>query len=332
MKTSTRIAILGVFALVALAASSPAEAVCGSVRSIGPPTLVINTPGGPFPPYATTATIDIKGAFWSFGGGNPAEGVGNDSGTLPRYYWLYYFNGPTTLDGRIGGSHWAAHPGIDGCIDADGSNPGAADPAQCMVILLSDDADNGQGYFAILSVGPDGGQNYNFATATGGGPINLAPIPKPNITGSTRNGALSVDVSVNVSLGSGPAAGQYLTCQQAALTGGARYTVYAQQTGDLNGAGAPTGADSRDLSAWSQVAGPIPVGTPTQINLPCGGVDTEFYLCSTVEFPTGNGTFYTVNTCSQNATRVECGPNIAEPPTRRPVRKDAQINDRGGRR
>jgi hypothetical protein len=325
MKTLIRIAAPAVLVLLAAGMFSPAEASCGNARGIGP-NLNIYTPGGPFPPYNHAVTPDLKGSFWSFnpapGGGDPALGLGNDNGSTDQYNWLYwpgypgYATGPFAahLGGVTGASHWNA-VGVDGCIDNDGAIAGTADPAQCMVVLLTDDNDTDNGFFALLSVGPDAGQDYNFATATGGGPINLAPIPKPNITGSVRNGANSVDLTVNVQLPPGPANGLYLTCQQAALSG-ARYRIYVQDTAPITDP--PGGEDSRDLSQWTPSGGPIPVGQPTNVTVTCGGVDREFFLCSTVEFPTGNGNFYEVNNCSRNSTQVECGPNMAQPPARRP--------------
>jgi hypothetical protein len=320
MKNLLRVAAVGLVALAAVAMLPSAEASCPNARTIGPNAVTITTPpgsfGGPYGPYSVSP--ELKGVFWSFGtapgGGNPSDGLGNDSGSTPQENWIYIggYGSPATLDGGLGYSHWNA-PGIDGCVDGDGTLP-TADAAQCTVILLSDDDDAGQGYFALASVGPDAGQNYNFLTATGGGGITLAPTPKPNITGSTRNGGLSVQLTLNVTPGAGPAAGYYLACQSAGLTSGSRYRIYTQST--PRDAGAPSGENSRDLSNWTldpSTAGGIPVGSPTNVTVTCGGTDLDFYLCSTLLIPTGNGSFYELANCSRDATKVECGPNLAEP-------------------
>lgn len=343
MKTLLRVAAPLALLLLAAAVVSPAQASCPLARSIGPFTTYIYTPGFPHPPNGGSTTPELKGSFWSFStlgpanGGNPATGVGNDSGTIPQYNWLYwpgYDDGTNSFaahlvgpgpDGNYDQSHWNA-AGVDGCIDNDTASPGG----RCMVALLTDDDDGGTGHFALLSVGPDAGQDYDFSAATGGGNIVLAPIPKTNITNSIRNGSLSVDLTINTQLPGGPANGLYLGCQAAALQG-ARYRVYVRDQADQSPA--PGGSNSRDLGNWTAASGPHPIGASTSLNVACNGVDREFYLCSTVEFPTGNGQFYEVGNCSRNSTRVECGPNIAEPqqPRRPSTPKPGRLGQRGGR-
>jgi hypothetical protein len=317
MKNVFRIAAAAAVLLLISAAMGTAQAACPLARSIGPDNLVITAGGGP-------TTYAMRGVFWSFasnpGGGNPADGLGNDSGTIDPTCWIYNYPafGPTHLDGGLGCSHWNA-PGVDGCIDTD--------PApRCNVILLSDQV-GGVGYFAIASVGPDAGQDYIYSTVAPAG-IDMAPVPKPNITGSVRNGTVSVDLNVTVPP---PAAGTYLGCQSAGLQSGSRYRIYTQ--GLPRGSNAPT---DRDLSNWSLVpttAAGIPVGQSTTVNVACGGADTDFYLCTTLLVPTGNGNSYELVNCSQNATRVECGTTLADPIQRRPARpKGETLPDRGGRR
>lgn len=319
MKNLLRMAAPVGLALLAVALMLPsAEASCPNARGINPSNLTLQTPGtftGPYGPYSISA--EFKTVFWSFGtnpGGLPGPG-GNDSGTIDPACLVYRapYGDLSHLDGGLGCSHWNA-AGVDGCVDADGTNGTAADPAQCTVLLFSDDDDAGIGYFALLSVGPDAGQNYDFSVATGGAGVTLAPVPKPNITGSVRSGGLSVQLTLNVSPGAGPANGYYLACQQPSLTTGSRYRIYTQST--PRDAGAPTGENSRDLSNWTlepSTAAGIPTGSPTSVTVTCGGTDLDFYLCSTLLLPAGNGSFYELANCSRDATKVECGPNLAEP-------------------
>lgn len=341
MKTLLRIAApVGLVLLAAAVMLPSAQAACPSARVIGPATVGFHTPGGPFAtgPYGPyTVTPDFKGVFWSFGtnpGGNPAVLAGADSGSIDQSCWIYpssYGYAARFDEGAC--SHWNA-TGVDGCIDTDGTNAAAADASQCMVALFTDDDDAGGGFFALASVAPDAGGNYNFATATGGGDITLAPTPKPNITGSVRNGALSVQLTVNVTPSAGPAGGYYLSCQQAALTGTSRYRIYTAST--PRDAGAPTGENSRDLSNWTlepSTAAGIPTGSPTNVTVTCGGTDLDFYLCSTLLLPTGNGSFYEIANCSRDATKVECGPNLAEPGRpARPRPNTGRLPAAGGRR
>jgi hypothetical protein len=345
MRNLIRIAAGAALVMGIIAIATPAEAACGLPRAISSLPSTIHTPGGPFNPPYNTSVNNLRGEFWSLasvpaGGGNPAQGPGNDSGANTghavvgeAYNWIYV--GGYGQDAFLGGgqSHWA-YAGTDGCIAFDGAvgtgTGGADDPGQCMVVLLTDDDGQGHGFFALLAVAPDAGFDYRFNTAAGNGPITLAPIPKPNITGSVRNGGNSVDLSVNVPA---PAAGLYLGCspaQNAALAG-ARYRVYSRNT-PPNAGNDP----DRDKDTWTPAGGPFPVGQPTTINAACGGVDRDFYLCATIEVPAGNGEFFQMDTCSNDSTRIECGPNLAQPrdPRRTPSQKDdrTQPLPRGGRR
>lgn len=162
-------------AMLGMAALQPAMAACGSPRtfsSIASATAYsyIYTPGYPFPNGRSTSD-NVEGLFWSFSGGDPALGVGNDSGLLdgaalaPDGYaaWLYpggtgAYLYPTAIYSYNGYSNWADGR-IDGCIDLDGSDGALVDPDQCMVVLLTDEV-GGVGYFALIAQSPTGTGNY----------------------------------------------------------------------------------------------------------------------------------------------------------------------------
>jgi hypothetical protein len=343
MKNLTRLGAVAIVALAIVALTLPANAVCPPpARTISSGGLSLYTPGFPFTPTASAACPDpgsspypcggpvsynLRGLFFSFGA------TGANSGALSgsAYFgeaaseWLnvgYFYNG-TTYPGYIGGgtANWT-NPGTVGCVDNDGTGPGF-DASQCLFILATDDDGRGNGFLSLLSVGPNANANYDYSTHD----LTLGAIPKPNITGSVRNGALSVDLTVVVPP---PVAGVDLRCQQAQLAN-ARYKIYSRDTPR----GVALADDSRDRSLWNLEGAPVPVGQPSSVNVACGGTDRDFYLCATLEFPHGNGTFFELDYCSENATRVECGPNVAMPvePRRpaRPSNSEVRTPARGGR-
>lgn len=344
MKNLTRLGAVAIVALAIVALTLPANAVCPPpARTLSSGGLSPYTPGFPFSPTASAAcpdgasspfpcggpmTYNIRGLFFSFGttGANSGALSGSAYFTGPAYEWLNpgYFAYGNTYGGFIGGgtANWT-NPGTVGCVDNDGTGPGA-DPAQCLFVLLTDDDGRGNGFMSLLSVGPNANQNYDYTTHD----LNLGAIPKPNITGSVRNGSLSVDLTVVVPP---PVAGTDVRCRSTEVVGGARYKIYSRDTAR----GVALADNSRDRSLWNLESAAVPVGQPSSVNVACGGQERDFYLCATLEFPHGNGTFFEIDYCSQNATRVECGPNVAEPvEQRRPARpsnNEVRTPARGGR-
>lgn len=356
MKNILRIAV-GAALLLGLAASmQPAEANCGAARAFTTLPNRFSTPGAPFGPNGYAVSPDFAGSFWSLaplpGGGNPANALGNDSGALtgptggfgtplppgPSSLWIYPgFGGAGAYIGQSTG-HWQT-PGSDGCIDNDGSTGGCspAETGQCMVALLTDDDQAGHGFFAVLAktANTAGGNglgvcDYDFSTLTSGD-FQLAAVPKPEIRGSTRNGANSVDVSVRVSL---PSSGFFLGCSPAqnAAIQAATAKLYLRQ---VLGHDTTNANPDRNKNTWVSASGDIPLNTNTTITLTCGGTDTDYYLCSTLKVPTGNGQFYELDNCSSDSLTIECGPNLAQPqerPRRTSPKSQAAPAPRGGRR
>jgi hypothetical protein len=346
MKKFTQIA-LGLVLVMGLAAGlMPAIASCGGARavssSIGGNLTTFYTPGNPFTPtgafptspYGGSTTYYINGVFWSFGGGNPTYGVGNDSGYFKAYsYIVAYFGGFQTWlgGGYYGGfgtfmggpyGHWQI-PGVDGCIDADG-NTTSIDQGECNVVLLTDEA-NQTGYFAALSVNPGSGGDFAY-TAANGFPdqVTLAPIPKPFIVASSTVGN-TINLQVDVQPGAvTPANGFYFQCHQNEILSG--YKIYVRSLPGHDDNSKPIQIDTRALN---QVFGPpiapwVPAtpnavpfgGAPTPVSLDCSsGGDTDYYLCATLLFGgvAPGAPLYELKNCSMNATKVECGPNLADP-------------------
>lgn len=318
----------------------PAAASCGGARAVtsvvGATATNFFTPGNPFTPtgnypvtpYGGSTTYYTNGIFWSFGGGNPAYGLGNDSGyfkgesvVLGPTTWLgggYNGGFPLFLGGPFG--HWQI-PGVDGCIDLDGSNAAGADAQECNVVLLTDEA-NTTGYFAALSVAPNAGADFVYNSSTGfPAVIDMAPIPKPTILNSVTVGN-TINITATVVTAPVPANGFYFQCQAANLLLG--YKIYARQFPGHN-TPKPIQVNTREID---QTFGPplapwipktpnlIPVGQPANFQLDCAASgDTDFYLCSTLLFGgTAPGAApFEMKSCSMNSTKVECGPNMANP-------------------
>jgi hypothetical protein len=341
------------------AAWMPAHAVCSAARLVTSSTLTgfsqIATPGNPFfssylqyvRPGGGTVTYFLNGEFWAFGTGNPAVGPGDDSGAFKggdfAYNWLalgYYYNTnvyPAFMNPA--GGHWNS-PGVDGCIDNTSPTPAN----RCNVVLLQDSDGHGSdsGFFALLAVAGNAGGDYEY-TATTGFPasIALAPIPKPMITGSARIPPDDVSLTVMVSTPISPLTGFYLNCspaQNAALPDG--YRLYARKV--PRDTPKPVAWDTRWIAQGNHEfpsPGALPVWTPLDPNPGTPGVFEKTPLgvpANVVVQCTGNEdiwigtalTFggvapgaanYETKIVSQNSTKIQCGPDFAEPkPLERP--------------
>lgn len=333
---------LGLVLVMGLVASlMPASASCGGARavtSVGQTITYFSTPGNPFQPtgnfpvspYGGSATYYVNGIFWSFGGGNPIYGQGNDSGYFKGYpvavttsTWLGggYFGGfDLFLGGQFG--HWQ-YPGVDGCVDLDGSVASGPDPNECNIVVLTDEA-NETGYFTALSVPPNAGADFLYNASTGfPDQITLAPIPKPTIVSSTTVGnTINVVATVNT----GPlvsANGFDFKCQPAAILQG--YRIFVRQMAGHD-TPKPIQVNTRELNQtfgppldpWVPItpAAGTPIGAPSNFSLDCSASgDTDYYLCSTLLFggTSAGAPRYQLKNCSMNATKIECGPNMANP-------------------
>ncbi len=322
MKKVILFAVVAV-AMLGAAALQPANAACSSPRLF---TSIENagaglysyvyTPGFPFPNGGLSDNMEA--VFWSFSGGNPASGLGNDNGswsalggTAPWFYQgynvgtLFY---PGSIYNVAGTNTWA-NGSVDGCIDNDGS-VGPPDPPphfdldQCMVVLVTDQV-GGVGYFALVAQSPTPAGAYFLNQAAGNGAITLAPIPKPQITGSTAVGN-NVQLNMSVAAPAGPD-GLYLNCspaQNAALL--QSFSLLVETTARNV---APTG------TALPIAGGDGVLGGGATIDVTCSDTqDTDVYVCATLGFDSN----YSTSVCSENATTVQCGPTLGDPLEIRP--------------
>ncbi len=282
----------------------------------------IYTPGYPHPNPAfggaTTITVDLRGVFWSFGGGDPALNGGNDMGTFGPFAptgsngqyaaWMYSggsFYGllyPAAIYNRGGFANWT-DPRVNNCIDRDGSDPQLWDSDQCMVVLLSDQVE-GVGYFALFAQATDNVGNYFFNRATNNQRAVLTVIPRPTIVGST---SIGTDVQLEVVV-SAPMPGEavHLNCrpqQNFLLATG--YAIYYQIV--------PRGEEpssDRALERFVSAGAGGAFGEAATIQVDCSeDSEQDVYLCAALTFDSG----FATEVCSEKSTAVQCGPTIGDP-------------------
>lgn len=333
MRILNRIAIAAVVALFLAAALTPAQAACGAPSQISTvtadgtsfiwngavftPNYYYGAPGyapGMYPgnPPVTSA---FEGVFWSVGTGDPAIGSGDDSGAFTVDYWFSYYALPSIAyyeSGQIF-TTWAANSIIDGCI----SNAGVA-TTTCTCVLLTDQ--NGvDGQYALIANATDVNEDTFLAqlgTDGNGNPgqIVLASIPKPSIESSLYNGSTGdITLTVNVSGGSADYNLNPGTCP----CGPTGYKIFQIQM-PFN---SPP-PDTRDVAAWTESVLPgggaqpvTPMGADVAIESICGIAERQdVYLATQLFFDSD----FTTSVVSTDSTRIECGPNLAEPdqPTR----------------
>jgi hypothetical protein len=319
MKTARVLAV----AVVLLLVPQAAQAACG-----GNP--LIQTFSGPYgssfvwvenvfvpefypyyPPFAATPpwTPRFEATFWALGSGDPIVGPGDDAGiwTVPPYDWAYHnptYYGYYHYAGSIFAG-WGAHGGIDGCLQ---NNP----PGSCTCVLLTDQ-DSAVGYFAIAGNAASAGLWWTQLDQPGNdgagnaAPIVLAPIPKPIfLSVSRRPGTFHIDATMTV-----PAIPEADYTLGGCDCGPIGYRIVEQVIPRLS----PPPLD-RDATLWQAMTTPgggaqpiTPLGAPVTIESICGYLDNDLYIAAELYFDSG----FKSPVVSRNSTRVECGPNLAEP-------------------
>jgi hypothetical protein len=339
-----RVAIAAAAVLFLAVALQPAEAACGSIGILGTraatgPSFIWTegqfTPGyypgyPPFDPAVTApVTPAFDGIFWALGTGDPVSGPGDDSDTWTASAAGWFYFNPSYFGGAYAGevfTGWGASAEIDGCI--------LLNPTGCTCMLLTDE-DGVNGYMALLAAERDAGGSTFFDQpgldgAGNASPIVLQAIPAPTITNTIRRPSLDLDITVTVP----PVVAGLYQKAPCDCTEGLAYKVLAvQQTRGL----APP--STRDAAAWVELdlpgtlpQGATPVGTAVTVESLCGATNTDVYVATQLVFDTVSGGGFPATVVSANSTRIECGPQIAEPEPLRPkVRPDAPRNIRNPR-
>lgn len=302
--------------LIFSAGAVPAIAACAEQRLIstvraGGIVRYVYTPGfcdEGYPCDPFSVSLELDGDFWSLGAGDPLVGAGIDDGAFPAfenaggyYYtdgWLKSYAGYASYIY----SGWASDFRIDGCPD----------PGGCMAIQFSDQVDN-IGYFALLTAASDTQGDFYFDP---GGPIVLAEIPRPFVVGMNRPDAMSVEATV-APMGSAldgifadPA------CPEA-LIGSRIYSITIP-----NGALPPQ--DRNRAAGWQPETGVVPPDESAMVTGSCVG-DQDIYLTRSLVFESGFETAFV----SENAIRLECGPNFTEIDERPRPRPGSTLELRG---
>ena len=320
MKTLSKLAIGAALALLVTVSIQPVQAACAAsflIDSAGGgegQSGILSSQGDCFQYgcYGASISPNFRAFFWSLGTGDPAIGLGDDSGafhsddwvqpglesSIPNYFYFSYFGD------NVGGTlNWAQSPAIDGCVNL-------APAPQCTCLLLSDTWGD-QAYYAVISDQADAGTNFDISRP-GGAPYVMAPVPRPTVINSVRQEGTN-NVAFTVGLGGDNlSAGNY---EKESCDCGLSYKIYANVR--------PRGSqppNSRDISTggWVDVApssGGTAAGATTTFEVNCGATDTDVYLGTVLTTSDG----FTATHVSENGARVECGPTIADP-VQRPSR------------
>jgi len=202
---------------------------------------------------------DPSRVFWAAGFGNPANGLGVDSGTGSSFY------DPLPGFGFTYNSDWG-NDGVDGCIADTGNLQGDGTLGPMSLIVGNGQGEGTPGHggtYSVLSVDYDNAfQAYNMDQAFSvGPPIVCAAVPQPVIDTSSGGGPFSVglhwaaatnyrdDCSTNsgINLASDCLSGGH----RVLLTG---YKVYAKD------APCTVGTLTGNRSTWTQQGGVLGVG------------------------------------------------------------------------
>lgn len=395
MKSMSKLAIGAAVALLAVAAFQPAQASCpapGSIIEFAGAYVISNPnwcgPGGTGvgfgcydnqggPPISPT----FDGFWWAQTSANEALQAGNDNGSWGVRGWVkqgsvggfpqgtyhypaflsvndgaqYGYNGPGTP------LNWASNDLIDGCKDL--VTPTVfADECTCMILT---DEWAGQGYYAVLSKLSNVSGDFIF-NESAGLVYHLAPIPRPAVTGSTRNAAnATVTFNIDVPLPTGA------DFRDPACNCNFGFRVYAAVVGEggmvpssrractqraLVAAGGPNipytdpgfiGACKTAGFVWVPAealgGGPQPA-TPfgqaratAGVTVDCGEPNMAYDLYIATSIGSTEGAGVQLGAVSQNSLQVKCGnyqfaePNRPERPSA-PGRSDSPRRDSRGSR
>lgn len=215
MKVTTKLAIGAAVVLLVGAGLQPAQAACPPPGQaiIFAGAYLLSNPNwcGAFGCYeGPPVSANLDGMFWAQTGADEAVGAGIDNGSFTArggfvkqrsevFNELYHYPAFISVDdgdsGGVAGTdlNWAGSDLIDGCP----SDLGTAPTAQCTCFLFTDQWD-GQGYHAIMSAPGTTSLVFSF-NETAGFTYNMAPTPRPDVTGSTRDmttGTVTFNVSV----------------------------------------------------------------------------------------------------------------------------------------
>lgn len=252
MKSITKLGIGTAVVLLAAAGLQPVQAICTSAYLVefAGATLLSNPNwcGNPYGCYTSEGgppvSPQLDGFFWAQTSANEGYLLGNDNGTwgvrrwvkaeaypgtdeyhFPAFISVNDFDPADPLTGSYSGTpiNWASSNLIDNCIDQ--VTPSVRFD-ECTCILFTDEW-AGDGYYAIFSKLSDVQGNFYF-NETPGVNYNMAPIPAPTVTGSSRDPA-NATVTFNIDVPTPSALGDY---RDPACSCNFGFRVYAAVVGE----------------------------------------------------------------------------------------------------
>ncbi len=300
---SPAIASVLVAAAALVAAGAPVHAICVDPREFSSfdPTAgnfsYVLTPGyvDPLPGYpgvylGPSFSPRMFGFFWALGAGDPALGIGIDSGGYPAREgadpyagWLKNYPG---YAGFLQGA-WD-EPRVDGCVD-DVAQP------RCMAALLGDADAAGNGYFALVVDRQGPGGDFGFALPNDA-PILLVTVPAPDIVAASSTGPDQLEATVAPPHVSAGIYQQDFTCLGPSLTG---YRVFRQSVP----IGEPGPLDRDPAAGWVPVGPVTSLQESVSVPVDCS-TGEDVFLALAVVTEAGFETPY----LSANSVRISCDP------------------------
>lgn len=273
-------------------------AASGTVKS-GIWNPAVFTPGyyaGSLPfDYVPPWTPDFEVSFWGLTTGDVTVGLGDDIGSFDVGAGAYYTSYLAYIYAGEIATGFGVSPNIDGCI--------GNDPTLCNCVLLTDQA-NGEGYFASLAdqvsatLNTDLDQPGPDPAGNAAGHIPMAPMGPAGITNTVRQ--LNLDVAITASFGFNPAGNfpkEGCDCEPTQWV--PYYTTVSR--------GGPAPVDRK--SGWTAGGNPVALGSDATFTVPCGASNVDVYVAGAYRWETG----FETAVVGANSTRVECGPDIANP-------------------
>jgi len=292
---------------VAVVASGPVNAACNPTKEFqlgyGDPTYDLI-----FPALSDTAIQGgVIGHIWSPGAFATTGDTSVPGNGCVDTYWLYppSAGGAMTIYGSNGGD--LANPDIAGACDT------VVCPSGALIVMVQTQAlDGSKAYYTVgrISEGNTGAPLFNYGLT--GSDWTLVPIPKPNVTASSRT---AVDVTVDVALDPPGPAFHTSATDNFPATG----SITSYQLVTFGGGADPGRAASAGwLAAGAPIATTAPTASGRVLACPAG---TSIFLANRV-IVDGVASDYV-----SESVRVSCA-NVATPGT--PNKKPKPILNQKG--